>query len=417
MSSVFLFFPTRGEQAKSIRADAVSFRSCLLLNWGKYLGWGRGALGLALFLLSLTSFAFEGPLSFPAIPSDKAATSPLTAVAMAGDRLVAVGQRGHIVLSDDAGTTWKQASVPVSSDLVAVSFASAQHGWAVGHGGVVLKTDDGGLNWVLQLDGEKTSRLILEYYANHPDGGSVPDAQMFIEREQVLLEYGGTQALMDVYFENEQTGYVVGVFNRLLKTTDGGETWVPWSHRIDNPYELHFYSINHGQNGLYVVGEQGMVWRLDEESGQFVDIATSYGGTFFGSAIGADRVIVFGMRGSAYVSDDQGASWARLAIDSVAGITDGVLFDNGAIALVNLAGELLVSIDGGKSFTAQNLEERMPFYGVAQISSSQLALVGAEGVRELAVVGLNSSSGRSSTSLIDKNNIAMNRQELRYGAR
>lgn len=369
---------------------------------------------LVLFMMSLTGFAFESPLSMPAIQSIKAAKSPLTAIARAGDRLVAVGQRGHILVSEDAGKSWSQASVPVSSDLVAVSFASSSHGWAVGHGGVVLKTEDGGLSWAVQLDGHQSSELILDYYAQRIGDERYPDASLLIEREKVLVEFGGTQALMDVYFENEQVGYVVGVFNRLLKTVNGGETWEPWVHRIDNPYELHFYSINAGKDGLYITGEQGMVWRLEEDNQQFVSVATPYDGTLFGSAIGSDELVVFGMRGSAFLSMDQGQNWTRLEVDSVAGITDGMIFDNGAIALVNLAGELLISSDSGSSFTAQAIIEPMPFYGLAQISSSHLALVGAEGVQQLAVVAADSTDGESSVSLFESGNVAMNRLELRH---
>src|SRR3977135_3294331 len=78
------------------------------------------------------------PLQVPALPSRLAASSPLFAIARAGTRLVAVGQRGHVLLSDDDGTSWRQAAVPVSVDLTAVHFASPQRGWAVGHDGAIL---------------------------------------------------------------------------------------------------------------------------------------------------------------------------------------------------------------------------------------------------------------------------------------
>ncbi|WP_178114668.1 WD40/YVTN/BNR-like repeat-containing protein [Pseudomonas saliphila] len=367
---------------------------------------------LTLFLISLTSFAFESPLSVSAVESVKAAKSPLTAVTKAGDeRLVAVGQRGHILLSDDSGNTWRQANVPVSSDLVAVSFASAERGWAVGHGGVILKTEDGGLNWALQLDGHQASKLVLDYYTRLAQ--TDPDAEMFVAREELLIEFGGTQSLMDVYFESEQVGYVVGIFNRLLKTVDGGETWVPWAHRIDNPYELHLYSMSAGKDGLYIAGEQGMAWRLDDEQQQFASVQTPYDGTLFGAAVGIDEVVVFGMRGSAFRSTDQGENWTRLEIMSEAGITDGIIFSNGAIALVNLAGELLVSRDGGSSFTPQAIIKSMPFYGLAQISSTHLTLVGAEGVQNLAVMAPEKSSGESSVSLLESDDLAIN-VELRH---
>ena len=73
--------------------------------------------------------AFEDPLELPARTSALAPKAPLNGVALAGNRLVAVGQRGFILYSDNSGVTWTQSSsVPVSSDLTAVYFFSPQKG-------------------------------------------------------------------------------------------------------------------------------------------------------------------------------------------------------------------------------------------------------------------------------------------------
>ena len=100
-------------------------------------------LGLAA-TAALTALAAGGAtsawvdvLDSPALQSPLAAKGLLNGLALAGDRIVAVGQRGHILISDDKGKSWQQAKVPVSSDLVAVHFPTAQAGWAVGHDGVV----------------------------------------------------------------------------------------------------------------------------------------------------------------------------------------------------------------------------------------------------------------------------------------
>ncbi|MFU0418243.1 WD40/YVTN/BNR-like repeat-containing protein, partial [Acinetobacter baumannii] len=69
----------------------------------------------------------------------------------AGKRVVAVGEHGIVLLSDDEGKTYRQArTVPVSATLSAVSFADEKHGWAVGQWGVILATSDGGETWVKQ---------------------------------------------------------------------------------------------------------------------------------------------------------------------------------------------------------------------------------------------------------------------------
>src|SRR5471032_2687810 len=69
----------------------------------------------------------------------------------AGTRIVAVGDRGVVILSDDNGSTFRQARmVPTSSSLTSVTFTDPSHGWAVGHWGVIVATNDGGETWQLQ---------------------------------------------------------------------------------------------------------------------------------------------------------------------------------------------------------------------------------------------------------------------------
>src|SRR5688500_9530167 len=83
-------------------------------------------------------------LSEPALQSAKALGAAMLAVGAAGRRLVAVGERGTVLLSDDAAKRWRQAKVPVQVTLTAVRFVNDRTGWAVGHLGVILKSDDGG---------------------------------------------------------------------------------------------------------------------------------------------------------------------------------------------------------------------------------------------------------------------------------
>ena len=101
------------------------------------------ALGSALAAASAapaTGASFIDPLDAPAMQSPLAARSMLQGVTKAGSRLVAVGQRGHVVYSADNGASWKQASVPVSSDMTAVFFriSVCESGpWAAGGAGGV----------------------------------------------------------------------------------------------------------------------------------------------------------------------------------------------------------------------------------------------------------------------------------------
>lgn len=106
---------------------------------------------LAAALIALPAYAapsgFVDPLDQPARASVLASRALINGVARAGPRLVAVGQRGHVLYSDNDGAAWLQAAVPLSSDLAAVTFTDARHGWAVGHDAVVLHSADGGASW------------------------------------------------------------------------------------------------------------------------------------------------------------------------------------------------------------------------------------------------------------------------------
>ena len=84
-------------------------------------------------------------------------------IARSDGRLIAVGASGLIILSDDSGNSWRQASVPVSATLTAVDFPVPEHGWAVGHAGVILHSADGGETWQRQFDGRDANAALLDY--------------------------------------------------------------------------------------------------------------------------------------------------------------------------------------------------------------------------------------------------------------
>jgi photosystem II stability/assembly factor-like uncharacterized protein len=327
---------------------------------------------------SLAGSGFIHPVDAPALISVLAARSPLLDVERAGNRLVAVGLRGHIVYSDDDGATWRQAVVPVSVDLLAVSFPDSKVGWAVGHEGVVLATRDGGATWTKQLAGKQAAEIAVRYYKGRP--ASTPEEKRALERAGTQLTRSGAQPFLDVLFESETSGFVVGAFNTIFRTEDAGKTWVPWMDRTSNPEELHFYAVRGRQGRVFLAGEQGKVWRLQADAKTFVPIPTPYAGTLFGLVVAEPgALLAFGMRGTAYRSADEGATWQKIEMHTGAGITAGAALPNGRIMLVDQGGNLHVSLDGGRTFISTRLKRPMPFYGIAPGSNGTLILAGAAG--------------------------------------
>jgi len=279
---------------------------------------------------------------------------------VAGARIVVAGQRGHILHSDD-GKTWVQADVPASSDLTALSFPTAKDGWAVGHEGIVLHTGDGGLTWSRQIDGRKIGELLAK------QGGQAGQ--------------GADQPLLDVWFEDDKKGFAIGAFNLILRTEDGGQTWTPWMDRVDNPKGMHLYAIRPAGGTVYIVGEQGLVLKLDREKQRFTRVALPYRGTLFGVVGTPGMVLVHGLRGNAYRSTDGGANWTKVETGVSAGIASGAEMSDGSVVLVSQAGHVLLSTDEGATFKRVKVATAAPAFSVAEAGKGTVAVAGIGGVR------------------------------------
>lgn len=320
-------------------------------------------------------------LDTPATQSALAAVGILNGVALAGKRIVAVGQRGHILVSDDGGNRWRQVPVPVSSDLTAVHFASPMKGWAVGHDGVVLATADGGLTWTKQLDGRSVARIMLDHYVKRPPPALAGSEGLTKLQEEArrFAEEGPDKPFLDVWFEGELVGYAVGAFNLILRTVDGGQNWIPWIDRTENAKQLHFYAVRQVGADLYLTGEQGIVLKLDRSAERFRAVSPGYNGTLFGIAGNRRTLLVFGLRGNLFRSDDGGSNWLKLETGLAVALTAATVADDGRIVLVSQGGDVLVSSDDGKVFTRSRLSPPIASTAVVSPTAQTLVMVGPRG--------------------------------------
>lgn len=249
------------------------------------------------------------PLEKPALQTPLASKGLINGLTHAGASLIAVGQRGHILTSDDQGKNWAQASVPVSSDLVAVHFPSAEVGYAVGHDGVVLKSTDGGKSWVLILDGRSSNDVENPY--------------------------------LDVWFDTADEGYVVGAFGKILYTANGGKSWASKADVVDNPNAMHIYSIKRLGGELYLAGEQGLFNRFNPNTQRFDQCTLPYKGSLFGVAGDAQAIWAYGLRGSLFRSTDQGQHWQQVPTGVGGALTASASGPQGDVSIVSLSGQML----------------------------------------------------------------------------
>ena len=357
---------------KSIRSTA-SFRRHLFA-------------GISCSLISVGTAAevkFQDPLDTPAATRISLASRPFQAIAHAGTRIVAVGSRGLIVGSDDGGKAWNQAKVPVQTDLLAVNFPTPVEGWAVGHNGVVLHSTDGGKSWVKQLDGRTAAESFKAYYATHSD---IPEAGSALSQLEQNFKAGPALPYLDVWFESPQKGFAVGSFGLIIATSDGGKTWEPWLHRIDNPQSLNLNAVRGIGNDVFIVGERGQIYRLDRSKDRFERTDTGYIGSFFGITGNPDVLIAYGLRGTVYRAARVNGMqrWEPVPMPNEQTITAGVTQGDGFV-LANGAGQFLISDRSGKRFLVKSASKPSRLTGLVTLNSGAYAVTALDGVRTEAL--------------------------------
>ena len=271
-------------------------------------------------------------LQRPALSVKAPQRAVLLAAAQSGPRIVAVGERGIVALSDDRGATWRQAASPVSVTFTMVRFVDDRHGVAVGHAGTVMTTDDAGTTWRLRLDGRRLAALAKA-------AATTPEAQRDAER---LIADGPDKPFLDVLQWDAKRMLAVGAYGLAFYSADGGESWTPWMDRLPNPKTLHWYVARRAGNSLLLAGEQGLLASSDDGGQTFQTMNTPYKGSWFaGDLRGDGQAVLAGLRGNVWRSTDGGAQWAQLATPVPATITAMAVAADGGLLLASQAGVVL----------------------------------------------------------------------------
>lgn len=348
---------------------------------------------LASSWLAQTGWANAGRLDIlemPARQSERAKTAVLTAVAAAGKRLVAIGERSIVLLSDDDGKTWRQArSVPSSVALTALHFATEMTGWAVGHSGIVLKTVDGGETWERQLDGKRAAEIEVAAADAAAAGAARPTRRQ--RDAQRLVTDGADKPFLDVHFFDERHGMVVGAYGLAFATGDGGKTWDSLVGSIDNPNSRHLYKIAPLGNGLLIAGEQGLLVKAVGAGQPFAALPFAYPGTLFGAVVAPDSaMVVFGLRGNAFRSSDGGGHWSKVDFGLPVTLTAGARLRDGRLAVVDETGRLMLSRDGGATFASLAVAKMNAATGVLESADGALVISTQRGAVRIAPEALRS---------------------------
>jgi photosystem II stability/assembly factor-like uncharacterized protein len=240
---------------------------------------------------------------------------PLYSIAFEGLEGYAVGRGGSILHTEDGGDSWESQDSGTDEILLKPSFIDADTGWVSGSVGLCIRTIDGGVTW---------------------------DS----------LETGTWYYLYGVKFVNALEGWVCGSEGTLRKTSNGGLNWTGQSSGVTTRlYDIEFVDSNNG----WAVGSSAVVLHTSDGGNNWVPqtsgVSTRLHDVCFVSPL---QGWIVGYSGTILHTSDGGANWDVQTSGTVASL-QGVCFSDSLRGwAVGYSGEVLYTQDGGNNWSAQN---------------------------------------------------------------
>ena len=258
--------------------------------------------------------------------------------------------------------TWVKQNAPSAITLYSVHFVDNQTGWAVGIGGTILKTTNGGQNWTTQISGT-TQFLHKVQFINSQVGWAVGDSGTVLKTTNSGLNWvkqvsGTSLRLLNFFFMDSQTGWAVGEANGIspgvnviIKSTNGGQTWVAETpNSISFLYDVHFVNSLNG----WIVGQGGTIlktinggqnWTPQTSGTTNWLVATRFYDTQTGWAVG--------QKGTVLKTSNGGVNWTSQTLDSTKWLRGIHFIDNQTGWIVGDTGVIYKTTNGGQNWVLQ----------------------------------------------------------------
>ena len=272
-----------------------------------------------------------------------------------------VGDGGLMLATSDGGKTWEKMEVDMRppgagqrpggppgagggpppgfgrggpAPLYNIYFVDENVGFIIGGRGTILKTEDGGKTW---------ARKMAMSSAGVGRGGN---------------PRGMRANLMGIQMISETTGFIAGTENTILKTTDGGETWVGSSERArvgetrNNLEGIWFVSPTTG----WVIGSFGTLLHTADGGENWEKRDPGFDNNLFGiHFLDENTGWISGQEGLILHTTDGGATWNQQKVESYDDLHDITFVDAMVGWAVGGYNSILHTTDGGKTWTLSNI--------------------------------------------------------------
>lgn len=274
----------------------------------------------------------------------------------------AVGTAGTIMKTTDAGVTWNITHYAGGSTKILKSlyFLDENNGWVGGYDGKLLHTTDGGVTWD-SISGHTTHIVQGIAFPNPLKGTIVSAFQNGIccsaifhttnggtSWNQQVVPQSAQENLYNVAFANDGLGMAVGLFGIMLRTTDGGATWL----KFDVGTQEHLFSIDHiGDNLWFAAGNGRVIIKSTDAGVSWTESFHGITGDFEGiNMVDENNGYVCGANGEIRKTTDGGLTWLLQQSGTTNLLYDISFADVNTGIAVGYFGTIVRTTDGGETW-------------------------------------------------------------------
>lgn len=279
-------------------------------------------------------------------------TNLLSIKTLDNNTAIAVGDSGLILRTTDAGNTWKEIRKIPNEQLFSINFSDSKHGCAFGSLGLILVTDDGGISWIKKNKDNEIKDYVIVHFLNETTG-FVAGGQGIIKTTDSgeswkIVSSNWANAL---FFNNDKAGFSAGYYGIMI-TSDGGETWTYTIKNSASFYDIHFTTPSTG----FAVGNFGIIAKTTDGGygWQFKFSNTKYFYLYGIHFPDENTGYAVGSNGTVLKTTDAGEKWFAVRENKYGDLTH-VYFVNKDTGFA-CGGETIKTTDGGKTWsTVSNL--------------------------------------------------------------
>jgi len=271
--------------------------------------------------------------------------------------------------------SWQSIDFPGGNGLESVYFIDGNTGWVVGQYGMILKTTNGGNNWIKQASNTNVN-LFSTHFVNKSTGWAVGENSYILKTingGDTWIPQRGPEpgALYSIFFIDEHTGWAVGSYvdttdkrleGLIAHTNNGGENWI--LHTIETEKALVDVFFVDEKTG-WVVGFNSFDWNIYNYHDAIVLKTIDSGNQWIDQTADIDRIItsvyfideqtgwLVGGDGAIYKTEDGGDNWILKNSGVPMNLWSVYFVDSNTGWAVGDDGAVLKTIDSGQTWTGQ----------------------------------------------------------------